>query len=92
MQMIYYFTEQSTLIMIREDLNSLVEWSIVWLMSFDPTKCVHLKISNKQCIKYYINQHQIEQSTHATYLGVTIDEHLKWTNHVDKIVAKANAF
>jgi len=32
-----------------------------------------------------------EQSTRATYLEVTIDEHLaKWTNHVDKIVAKAN--
>ena len=53
-----------------------------------------LEDSNKQCppsvIKYYIDQHQIEQSTHATYVEVTIDEHLKWTNHVDRIVAKAN--
>ena len=81
-------------LILQEDLNSLIEWSNVWLMSFNPTKCVHLKISNKQYpsdIKYYINQHQIERSTHATYLGVTIDEHLKWTDHVDKIVAKANA-
>ena len=57
---------------LREDLNSLVQWSKVWLMSFNPTKCVHLKISNKQCpsdIKYYIDQHQIEQSTHATYIS-----------------------
>ena len=63
-------------------------------MSFNPTKCIHLKVSNKQCpsdIKYYIDQHQIEQSTHATYLGITIDKHLKWTNHVDRIVANANS-
>jgi len=63
-------------------------------MSFNPTKCVHLKISNKQCpsdIKYYIGQHQIEQSTHVIYLGVRIDEHLKWNKNVDKIVPKANA-
>jgi len=38
----------------------------------------------------YISQQQIEQLPQATYLSVTIDEHLKWTNHVDKIVAKAN--
>jgi len=81
-------------LILQEDLSSLIQWSKVWLMSFNPTKCIHLKVSNKQCpsyIKYYIDQHKIEQSTHATYLGVTIDEHLKWTNHVDRIVAKANA-
>ena len=63
-------------------------------MSFNPTKCVHLKVSNKQCpsdTRYNIDQHQIEQSTHAAYLRVTIDEHLKWTNYVDRKVAKANA-
>jgi len=81
-------------LLLQEDLSSLVQWSNTWPMSFNPTKSVHLKISNKQCpsdIKYYIGQHQIEQSTHATYLRVTIDKHFKWNKHVDKIVAKANA-
>ena len=75
----------SDCLILQEDLNSLVEWSNIWLMSFNPTKCVH--ISNKQRpsdIKYYIDQQQIEQSTHATYLGVTIDKRLKCTNHGEK--------
>jgi len=41
-------TDQDHLI-LQEDLNILVQWSNIWLMSFNPTKCVHLKISNKQC-------------------------------------------
>ena len=74
-------TDQDHLI-LQEDLNILVQWSNIWLVSFNPTKCVHLKISNKQYpsnTKYFIKQCQIEQSTHATYLGVTIDDHPKLT-------------
>ena len=29
------------------------------------------------------------QTSQATYLDVTIDSHLKWTNRIDRIVAKA---
>ena len=79
---------------LQEDLNALIQWSDLWLMSFNPSECVHLKISNRHHLlatKYYIGQRQIDQSPQATYLDVTIDEHLKWTNHVDKIVAKANS-
>ena len=48
---------------LQEDLNALIEWSDLWLMSFNPSKCVHLKISNKHHLlatKYYINQQQID--------------------------------
>ena len=37
---------------------------IFWFMSFNPSKCVHLKISNRHhllAIKYYIGQQKIEQ-------------------------------
>ena len=79
---------------LQKDLNALMQCSNHWLMSCNPSKCVHLKISNRHycsATKCYIGQHLIEQSSHITYLGVTIDEHLKWTNHVDRVVVKANA-
>ena len=31
------------------------------------------------------------QSRNATYLGVTIDEHLKRSDHIERIVCKANS-
>ena len=40
---------------------------------------------------YFLKQHQICRSTSATYLGVTIDEHLKWTNHIQHVTCKANS-
>ena len=27
---------------LQEDLNALIRWSYLWLMSFNPSKCVHL--------------------------------------------------
>ena len=60
--------------------------SVSWIIKHSLTNRHHLLAT-----KYYIGQQQIDQSPQATYLGVTIDEHLKWTNHVDKIVAKANS-
>ena len=38
-----------------------------------------------------MKQHQIHQSRNATYLGVTVDEHLKWLDHIERIVCKANS-
>jgi len=79
---------------LQEDLNSLIRWSDLWLMLFNPTKYVHLKISNRHHLlatKYYIGQQQIDQLPQATYLGLTVGKHLKWTNHVDKIVVKSKS-
>ena len=38
-----------------------------------------------------MKQHQICRSNNATYLGVTIDELLKWTNHIQHVTCKANS-
>ena len=78
--------------------NALMHWIKLWLMSFNPSKCARLKISHScspSATNYYIDYHEIEQTSQALYmyLGLTNDNHLKWTNHdhICRIVAKANS-
>ena len=64
-------------------------------MPFNPTKYVHLKISNKLfsvSTSYHMDDHLIQKSSSATYLGVTIDHGLNWKEHINKVVAKSNSF
>ena len=63
-------------------------------MSFNTSKCVHLKITNKHFpmqTSYYLGEYIIQQSQSATYLGVKIDQRLKWSEHISSIISKANA-
>ena len=39
---------------------------------------------------YYIQGQEIKHSTSAQYLGITIDEHLTWNDHVKTVTSKAN--
>ena len=41
-------------------------------------------------MQYYIQGQEIKHSTLAKYLGITIDEHLKWNDHVNTVTSKAN--
>ena len=62
-------------------------------MIFNPKKCEFLRISNKKnfiSYTYYIDDCRIEEVTHAKYLGVVIDQHLTWNNHIKQIASKAN--
>ena len=83
---------------LQEDLNLLYQWSVTWLMDFNPLKCEFLRVTNKKnptdyC--YYIGNSIIKQVAHSKYLGVTIDEKLTWNEHILAITSKArqiNAF
>ena len=40
---------------------------------------------------YYLGEYIIQQSQSATYLGVKIDQRLKWSEHISSTISKANA-
>ena len=85
-------SEQDHMI-LQQDLNMLQEWADTWLMTFNPTKCEFIRVSHKKhprICDYYIQDYPIKAATHVKYLGVTIDEHLSFNEHVNRIAHKAN--
>jgi len=83
---------------LQRDLDSLTQWANKWLMTFNPTKCEFLRITNKINIipfTYHLDNYTIQEVTHAKYLGVVIDQHLNWNEHIKQVASKAtkiNAF
>ena len=83
---------------LQNDLDSLMQWSHKWQMHFNPRKCEFLRITNKKSFlpfSYYINNCLIQEVFHARYLGVILDQHLSWNEHIKQIANKAtkvNAF
>ena len=62
-------------------------------MSFHPEKCTVIRISNKRQplqTNYKLHGHNLEVVPSGKYLGVTISEDLRWTNHIHSTVGKAN--
>ena len=80
-------------IILQQDLNKLQEWANAWLMSFNPSKCEMIRNKKNPIVgNYYIQNHPIKVVTHAKYLGVTIDKHLTFNEHICIISYKANSF
>jgi len=78
---------------LQADLKILEQWAKKWNMIFNPSKCEFLRVSNKVNnihMSYYIQNQMIKEVSHAKYLGVTIDQHLTWNEHIRQITSKAN--
>ena len=75
---------------LQADLNSLEQWAKKWNIIFNPAKCEFLRVSNKSynvLMHYCIQGKEVKHATSSKYLGVTIDDHLTWNDHV---ISKAN--
>ena len=78
---------------LQHDLHCLEKWEKEWSMEFNPDKCEVLRISRKRTpINYPYTLHNIElkSSVNSKYLGVTVNQNLSWTNHINNVTAKAN--
>ena len=81
--------------LLQRDLSALEHWEKTWQMSFNPTKCVVLRICTKKKRKilptqYQLHGHTLEVVDASKYLGVTITDDLSWETHVQNVVCKAN--
>ena len=86
------FTSEDTTTM-QDDLNTLYEWSKLWLLKFHPGKCVTLRLSlHKQDDKhtYYLGENELENVEEAKDLGIIVDSKLKFQKHISAKVNKAN--
>ena len=77
---------------LQGDLDNLQRWEDKWKMDFHPDKCQLLTISNKkQNIKseYTIHNQILKNTNNAKYLGVIIDDKLKWKEQHKAVCKKA---
>ena len=62
--------------LLQRDLSALELWEEAWHMSFNPTKCVVLRISKKKKtarqIHYQLHGRTLEVVNASKYLGVTL--------------------
>ena len=79
---------------IQKDLHLLELWSNKWLLKFHPDKCVVLRISlnsDTEKYTYRLFNKEVKYVTEVKDLGITVDQHLKFREHMLTKVNKANS-
>jgi hypothetical protein len=77
---------------LQNDLNNLFDWSLKWMMSFNPDKCKIMSITRSRqpvTFPYSINGVLLEHVGVFKDLGIAIDSTLSFTSHVQSIVSKS---
>ena len=80
-------------ILLQEDLDAISNWSVKWQLCLNYSKCKVLNITNKKKLipcNYSLDDNKLEEVATYKYLGVTLDNKLKWSCHVTDCVARAN--
>ena len=75
----------------QDDIDAKLKWSLDWQILFNPQKCkiLHCGHSNPKT-KYQMGTNTIEADQTEKDLGVTIDNKLNFTKHINSASAKAN--
>ena len=78
---------------LQEDLDRLGDWSLKWDMEFNPSKCTVIHVTRSKYpvpSQYILYDHVLESVSSTKYLGVTINDHLNWNDHVQNTVTSAS--
>lgn len=81
-------------ILLEATLQHFAEWSTSNGMSLNPAKCESMQVCFMKKpptpLSLEIDQHPLKQSTSVKLLGVHIRCDLKWSDHVDFMIKRAN--
>jgi hypothetical protein len=78
---------------LNRDLERIDKWAKSWLVTFNPEKTKLLHISLKHNVNHPIlifNNHQLEKVEAHKHLGITFNDKLTWTHHINNIFTSAN--
>ena len=78
---------------LQLDLDCLTQWSEIWQMSFNVSKCVVMKCCKSLSIisfNYSLNGYLLDTKTEHTYLGITFQNMMSWASHINSIGNKAS--
>ena len=67
---------------LQEDLERLGDWFLKWDMEFNPSKCSYTCYKSPVPSQYILYDHVLESVSSSKYLGVTVNDHLTWNDHV----------
>ncbi len=84
--------QQQNTTTLQDDLSKLEQWEQKWGMEFHPKKCQVLTFSRKQntvTFDYKLHGHRLERVKEAKYLGVTFQQDLQFSTHIN-MTSKAN--
>ena len=80
-------------IILQRDLDILSQWSSLWQMKFNVSKCVLICCSRSPNLfqyNYQLYDHILDVRDEHLYLGVLSHKSLSWSNHIAKTTAKAS--
>ena len=75
---------------LQNDLNNLAVWSKTWLLNFNETKCVVLKIKHSFKYLYTLNNTFLQEEKTQKDLGVLVANNLHPRAHIHSVTKKAN--
>ena len=78
---------------LQSDLNTIVDWSELWGMSYSASKCKHLSLTKKQKpleTTYFLAGNILSKYAREKDLGVLANSKLSWHDHFVNKVNKAN--
>ena len=74
------------------EIDSLHEWSQIWLIGFNSDKCKHMHIGNRDYVfTYDLNGVPLDYTEVEKDIGVHIDDKLSFDSHIAKKCKKANS-
>ena len=74
---------------LQRDLDRLVEWSNLWLLSFNPAKCKVMHIAHNIETKYSIQQDMLATTDEERDLGIVTTSYMKVSTQCSKATSKA---
>ena len=79
-------------VQMQQDLDNIQAWADKWQVTFTPHKCQTMTITNKRHSNHHpltFNSITITESPTVNILGVTIDQKLNWTHHINTVATRA---
>ena len=79
---------------LQEDLDRVAQWCHTWRMNLNTDKTKVLSVSRNKYFddpEYRIGGEILEVTDKISVLGVSINNKLKWNDHVSKLCAKTNS-
>jgi hypothetical protein len=71
---------------LQNHLNQMQEWTKIWKIKINEAKStqVNFSLRREQCPAVFLNNIQIPAFPSTKYLGIYLDNHLTWKEHIKK--------